>query len=1239
MNTMLILVLENFNNNFPMTVNFATFNVAGLRNDKKRKTIFRYLQNKRYWILFLQETHCSREKQKLWEMEWQGEILWANGTNNSRGVAILFNKRLSYEVLNHAADPIGRWLMATIKINGTILTITNIYGPNRDEPQFFEDLFQKLLITQYTGATIIGGDFNVTINPALDRNIPTLRNKNSHRVLTTNMTAHNLSDPLRFNNPGLKVFTRIQNNPYAASRIDYFLVSKLVLSKLRAASIVPGVKSDHCVATFEVMLDPNPRGRGTWKLNSTVLSDVRYIKMIKAEIKEFCTFNPPQQFKPTLSWDALKCHLRGVTIKFCAEKTRALKAEQKEIENKIKKTESEITSIINPSLKLLQQREAQKNMLNTLVEKRTMGAIVRSRALWTEKGERSTKYFLNLERIRREKNTIFRLKSDNREITNQSAIIAELANFYQELYEPNRTNWNTEQIAAHLASLSPPRLTPEQSMVLETEVTEKECLFAINSMRNNKSPGNDGLPIEFYKAFWPTLKPVFMQAVQFSEKTGILSTTQTQGVITLVQKKDKDPHYATNYRPITLLNSDYKIISKVINNRMKCFLDDLIHKDQNGFINGRYIGDNIRLMFNMIEYCDLKQIPGAIISVDMYKAFDTISWEYIIETLKAFGFGSRIIKWIRTVYDAPKCAVTNNGYVSKYFDIRRGVRQGDPLSPTLFVMAIEMLAIELRASPFQGININSHETKLSLLADDTVIYTRGNLQDFNLIFQILRRFGHASGSVTNLNKSNAFYVGTKRNCTMRPMGNEGLAWPNDQITYLGVVIPLEMQSKRIFTLNSATIIKKVDIRLNIWSSRALTLLGKITVIKSLIIPILTYKLTVLPEIPPQTFINKLKQKLFRFIWKSKWEKINRTKMCTDIERGGAGMIDIETYLLTLNLRWIRNVLDPNYHASWKLIEKEFVDQNIMTVAMLSPMRDGCADFRRIFPLRALHKSVILLRRLFKKGIISDYRTDPRLLWLNPKIKTKQQSFLIEQFLTHGISSYHDLINEKGEYMGYNEIIKKWKVPYKETDFWSYNRLIKAIPDEWDREESPPANQTEYREYPEKLLKTVMDCHNTKHLYKTLVNISCEQTNKQGQTWATLLGIDPDWKKIYKTNYFCTLKTKFRSFQIKVNNLAIITNDKLFKFGIVDSGQCVFCESALETVHHIFCTCPKVILFWKEVSDWICATLRTPFVFQDEHFLFGVSDNPIVSCLLLCARFCVYRSKVAKNKTEIAHVLK
>ena len=173
-----------------------------------------------------------------------------------------------------------------------------------------------------------------------------------------------------------------------------------------------------------------------------------------------------------------------------------------------------------------------------------------------------------------------------------------------------------------------------------------ELAKALKSMKNNKTPGLDGFTVEFLKNFWIDLGRFIQRSIYFGYQSGSLSVTQKQGIITCLPKPNKQRENLKNWRLISLLNVTYKMASTVISNRLKGVLDTLIYLDQKGFISGRFIGENIRLISDVLFETQNQNIPGLLLSIDFEKAFDTVSWKFINKTLDYFNFGVSIRKWI-----------------------------------------------------------------------------------------------------------------------------------------------------------------------------------------------------------------------------------------------------------------------------------------------------------------------------------------------------------------------------------------------------------------------------------------------------------------------------------------------------------------------------------------------------------------------------------------------------------------
>ena len=225
-----------------------------------------------------------------------------------------------------------------------------------------------------------------------------------------------------------------------------------------------------------------------------------------------------------------------------------------------------------------------------------------------------------------------------------------------------------------------------------------------------------------------------------------MSTTQSRGLISIIPKGSKDKRYLSNWRPICLLNSLYKIVSGTLAERIKPNLDQIIHPDQKGFVPGRYIGEVIRTTYDIIQYAKEHDKSGVLLLVDFEKAFDSISFSYIDKCLNFLNFGPDMKKWIRILLDNIKASINHCGNVSLPFVIGRGCRQGDPIASYLFILSIKILAHRLRNDPnIAGFSFGDHSHLLEIYADDMSIFLEPNAQNIRAVVQILEKFFQISG--------------------------------------------------------------------------------------------------------------------------------------------------------------------------------------------------------------------------------------------------------------------------------------------------------------------------------------------------------------------------------------------------------------------------------------------------------------------------------------------------------------
>ena len=265
-----------------------------------------------------------------------------------------------------------------------------------------------------------------------------------------------------------------------------------------------------------------------------------------------------------------------------------------------------------------EQSEIYLNTKSELEEKlieKTYGQIFRSKVKWYEEGEKNTKYFYALEKARYNAKTCYKIiTEDGEEIVEQRKILEKQKNFYEQLYQDEEVNFTLQNTTSIKV---PENIKEDQNIQLTVEDLES----AIKRMNNNKTPGYDGLPIEFYKVFWVQIKSIFMLMMEECYAQEYMHQSARQGILNLIPKAQKDTRYIKNLRPITLLNTDYKIIEKAVADKMIPALDTIINRDQRGFMKDRRISVNIRKMLDIIHMAKETDLEAVILSLDFVKCF------------------------------------------------------------------------------------------------------------------------------------------------------------------------------------------------------------------------------------------------------------------------------------------------------------------------------------------------------------------------------------------------------------------------------------------------------------------------------------------------------------------------------------------------------------------------------------------------------------------------------------------
>ena len=378
-----------------------------------------------------------------------------------------------------------------------------------------------------------------------------------------------------------------------------------------------------------------------------------------------------------------------------------------------------------------------------------------------------------------------------------------------------------------------------------------------------------------------------------------------KAVITLLEKSGKNRGLLENWRPISLVNVDTKILSKVIAARVKKVLPSIIHYNQTGYFKDRFIGEAIRSIFDIMDFTAKENIPGLLLFIDFQKAFDSLEWEFLIESL---NFRLDFLQLVKTFYNSIQSCVINNGISSNFFILECGVKRGDPLSPYSFIIAVEILAIALRQKEsIKGITIGTEETKLLQFADHTTAVLADTSSAARL-FEQLNKFEILSGRKINCSKTEGMWIGSKRHYKEKPFG---IKWPDEPIKALGVYFTYDQK-----LLQEKNFIERLDsIKrcINIWSARGLSIYGKVTIIKSFLIPKYIYICSILPT--HKELLKELNKKLFKFLLKGV-DKVTRASVINEYKEGGLRMVDPECMVKSLRLAWLKRIFSGT-NGTWK----------------------------------------------------------------------------------------------------------------------------------------------------------------------------------------------------------------------------------------------------------------------------------------------------------------------------------
>ena len=818
------------------------------------------------------------------------------------------------------------------------------------------------------------------------------------------------------------------------------------------------------------------------------------------------------------------------------------------------------------------------------------------------------------------------IEKNNREVstTNQKEIELEIKKYYEKLYSNQDQNLSTESISDFIDKnqASFQKLSDKDKIDLNADVTIEELGEALRSSKNTSSPGTSGLTYSFYKCFWLDLKYLIFRSYKYSFQIGKLPETLSKGVITLLPKGNKPRNKLENWRPITLLNSLYKIFSKTLANKINRVLPNIIHPDQCGFVKDRYIGECIRTTIDVMEKAKQKKITGLLLLIDFRKAFDSISFSFIRKTLLFFEFGQNMINWLETLLHNFKGCINHAGNLSDYFKFERGCKQGDPCSSLIFILCIEILCIKMRnCNNIEGFTIENLTFLLSMYADDCSIFLKYNETNLRNTIKILDDFYSISGLQIHLKKTQCVIFGDTENKN-KLCADLGLDW-NQEFKLLGVIFNGDTLN---FTLNFDNKIIEIKKVTNEWKHKIMTPLGRLCIAKTLLLSKINHLAFVLPSLSKKN-VKTLEDLIYDFIWQGK-DKVARIDAKNSWKLGGMNMPDIHTSWSAFKLSWFRRMMTSQ--GTWvKLL--------LLNVREIIPVQDSDNLLEKVETnCKKIAKN---LKNTFWSecfNILDSFRLD--FLKRRPEEIIYSKIWGSNLFLARNrqlnqrhYASLEGKIERISDIMRYesgNSEILTWEEAnekYDNLDQGQYTSLRQIIRETLHSKNIDisliRANSPFMPNIHSLLNMSKKGCGKWTNLKKR--NFPSNNIRNREQKWnetlGRTLGID-FWDRCYENTNQIFFNNRLKWLQYQIIRGTLKTNRIISKFAQGVTNNCTFCNLQNESIIHLFWECQIVQNFIRNISQYFLVH-DNRFYFQHslKTFIFN-STGPIVSPINIAALY-------------------
>uniref|UniRef100_A0A3B3HQU1 Reverse transcriptase domain-containing protein n=1 Tax=Oryzias latipes TaxID=8090 RepID=A0A3B3HQU1_ORYLA len=1188
-----------FNNQYGCCpVNFVSWNVKSLNHPLKRRKVLSHLEQLNTDIAFLQETHLNTFDHSRLRGGWVGHIFHSTFHSKSRGTAILIKKSISFNMTKVEADPSGRYIIVVGRLNNTPVILANIYAPNWDNGVFFTEIFSRIPNID-SHHLILGGDINCVLTPSLDRSSPkSTQPSQASQVINQLLKTYGMFDVWRFRNPNSRSYSFYSPVHKTFSRIDYFFLDSNLLSLVNKCEYQAIVISDHAPLLMTLKM-PSPGNKyRPWRFNTLLLSDREFVKFISKEIKEYITRNSTPGMSSSLIWESLKAYLRGQIISYSARTKRLLTEKIKRIENDILQLDDMLAN--SPSSDLFKKRLALQTEYNLSTTRQIENLLNKCRYKSYEHGEKIGKTLAHQLRHQQVAQAIIAINTEqNVKLTDPLEINQRFHTYYTQLYT-SESKKDQVLFDKFFSKLNLPRVDEEVSQNLERPFKTEDIQKAINSMQSGKSPGPDGFPSEFFKTFAKDLSPILLSVYDDSSLSGSLPETMRQAVISLIHKKGKNHLECSSYRPISLLNVDSKIFAKILAHRLETVLPSIVSDDQTGFIKDRHSFHNVRRLLNILHHPSPPDTSEIVLSLDAEKAFDRVEWDYLFYTLKKFGFGPRFISWIRILYSSPVAAIRTNKNLSPFFKLGRGTRQGCPLSPLLFALVIEPLAITLRGDDsIKGIQRGDSEHKVSLYADDTLLYISDPLYSLPHLFTLLREFGKISGYKINMHKSELMPINP---VALKDVSNSiPFKLSQHKFKYLGIWITSNY--KHMYKTNFIPLLDSVKQDLQRWQSLPIYLGGRINVVKMNILPKFLYLFQSIPLFLTKTFFSNLDKLISSFIWNGKTARIRKNILQYHKDYGGMSLPNFQYYYWAANIRTLLYWLETSSHKDLKWLNFERMScQSASLHSLLCstiPLSQSLDKISQNPVVKHSLKIWAQFRRSLHLKNMSIYAPVVKNIMFLPSITDNSFTY----WSANGLRTLKDLFIE-GQFVSFQRLKSEFKIP--KVHFFRYLQLRSFLSTTFTHFPSRP---------PDSLLENILTFNPQSKgliskIYTAINSSNTDPLTHTKRKWEEDLATDLSedvWQTALQNIYSSSICLRQRVIQFKVVHRLHWSKVKLAKIKPDLNANCDRCDRVPGTLSHMFWFCPTLRAFWHNIFQLLSDALGTHMAPEASIAIFGVSE--------------------------------